>query len=68
MVREGGQKYLEAMPAADVARKWRLPEFVGLALLVAVVLLIEASIPTYEQFIPPVSFQKSVTPAADIKL
>lgn len=41
----------------DVARKWRVPEFVGLGLLVAVAMLIEESVPEYEQFIPPVSFK-----------
>ena len=43
------------MVLTDVARKWRVPEFVGLVLLIAVVLLIEASMQTYKQFIPPVS-------------
>lgn len=47
---------MEAVRLADVARKWRVPEFVGLGLLITVVALIEASVPEYEQFIPSVSF------------
>lgn len=51
---DGGHA-LEAVRLADVAKKWRVPEFVALGLLVGAVMLIEASVPEYEQFIPPVS-------------
>lgn len=47
---------MEAVRLTDVARKWRVPEFVGMGLLVTAVMLIEASMPEYEQFIPPVSY------------
>lgn len=62
---DGGHA-LEAVRLTDVARKWRVPEFVGLGLLVTVVMLIEESVPEYEQFIPPVSFKGYLVPTVVI--
>ncbi|CAM9523922.1 unnamed protein product, partial [Pylaiella littoralis] len=48
---EGGRTAAE-VSLADRTRRWRLPEFAGLALIMLVINLVEACFSEYEQFIP----------------
>lgn len=50
---EGGRSPA-AVSIAEGMRRWRLPEFAGLALAFTAVALIEACFSEYEQYIPPV--------------
>lgn len=50
---EGGRSPA-SVSMAEIVRRWRLPEFAGLVLVVLVVLLIEAACSENEQFVPAV--------------
>lgn len=51
---EGGRSPA-AVSLADSIRRWRLPEFAGLAVAFAAVALLESCFSEYEQFVPTVS-------------
>ena len=51
---EGGRSPA-AVSMAESMRRWRLPEFAGLAVAFTAVALIEACFSEYEQFVPAVS-------------
>ncbi|CAN0414353.1 unnamed protein product, partial [Ectocarpus sp. 8 AP-2014] len=48
---EGGRS-AAAVSAADRIRRWRVPEFVGVVVGLAVVSLVQACFSEYEQFVP----------------
>lgn len=64
---EGGRSPA-AVSMADGIRRWRLPEFAGLAVAFTAVALIEACFSEYDQFVPEVSWVQLVESAADLSV